>query len=633
MPRVATAIKAVPVAERGPEGPNPYLHLNLPWDYPTLSGEGKHKARINGIMLQGPDPKLFVRAWVLFRTHYLQQLSEGVFYKTLAPSPPIHYHAVEDLARYSLNAWAFPRGSGKSTVLGKEIPMFLALTRPRFDLTMILAKDDFVRKRFSQFMEMFEDNSFIIDDFGKIKPPRGAKVWNHHLLQLSNGAQLYGMPVEGKMLGERPDLILPDDPEHDKSMVANPNPKTLADSFERLLFGTLMPMLQEGACLGWIGTLLSIDSFLYYVINSKDPKFDFWNRRCIAGLDDSGNSFWKDRWTPAALEKMRQMWGEEYFQTHMQNRPGASTDKALVLNTEYCTYEIEDEDEELVSYPLASQALLVSRRPVRTGKGEEIRFSPEDSRRPFGQTVSNMYRMMTVDFAFTVTERSDFSAVQVMGFENTEDFHDTMWCLDSWIGKESSASVVQRILALARKWQVRLIGVEAVTIQKQLVEMVATGVESMENEGKGIIQVVPIRYPSNLRKEERIANLEWRFSKFRIKLPWQKKREWPWRETFREIEAFNPGNLGRMGHDDALDALAMYQFVGRPRSRWAHADPGEAAFDPVALLKKGEVHDQHGISLMSGLSANEIPVEELRKHRDPNTETEENISWSMGGSI
>jgi len=620
----------VPVAPVTPEGPNPFYHLNLPPDYPTLTAREQKAARLNGIMLQTVSPAHFVRAWNLMRTYYLRQLPDGVFYKDFIPSPPCHFDAVRDLATYQLNAWAFPRGSGKSTVLGKEVPLLLAYGRPHFDMLLILAKDSFVQKRFSLFMRMIEGNKYLLNDFGSLKPGRGPDVYNHNLIQLRNGVQLQGMAVEGKMLGERPDLILPDDPEHDKAMVANPNPDALLEAFERLLFGTLMPMLREGSCMGWIGTLLSARSFLYNVTHSTEVRYSFWNRRILAGLQEDGRSLWPAKWNEEALGKMRMMWGEEMFQTHMQNRPGTGKARTLHIHPEYCTYNVEKEDDAFGVTPLTSGARLVTTRPVKLSDTGDVQ--PEPVSRSYGETVREMHRILTVDFAFTTTKRSDFSCAMVLGFENSPLFTDTLWVLDMWLGKKTPADFINVVLGMAYKWQVRKIAAEAVTIQQQLVDQIASGLDAFEYSAGWKPNVIPIRYPANLKKAQRIAGLEWRFRKYRVKLPGHLRDVLPWRELFRQIEDFSE-DMSALRYDDAVDSLAMHQFVGRPRSSTHRLPAGERIMSPVEAIKSGEILDPNGVPWISAISTSDINDEVLAGLKKAQVDDEEDTIWQYPGTM
>lgn len=596
-----------------PDGkPSPYFHLNLPYDYEELSFAGQHEARLNGVMLQGPDPELFVRAWVLFRTYYLAQLPDGVFYKGRLPSPPCHYDAIRDLAAYQLNAWAFPRGSGKSTVLGKEIPMLFALTRPNYDILMILAKETFVVKRLSSFMLALTDTKYIADDFGSVRMNTGGRMWTQHLLHLANGSTITGMPVEGKMLGERPDIILPDDPEHDKGAGAIEAPGKMIAAMEHLLLGILMPMLRVGSCLGWIGTLLSRRSFLYHIMHSRDPQYQFWNRRILAGLKADGSSLWPERWSTGELARLRIMWTEEQFQAQMQNKPGLGNAALLKINPKYHLYHVSNEDDVFGVNPLVSGAKLHTVRPVSSvSESGEREVVDHEYVRSYGETVSRMDRIMLVDFAYTVSSKSDYSCIQVVGYENNETHKDILYSLDLWLGKKTSAKLVPIILTMAAKWKVRLIVVEAISIQQMLVEQVSAGLDLLAKTPGWMPKVMPLRYPPNFPKAHRIAGLEWRFTKNRIALPGDRRDVWPYKMLFTQIENFTL-DLSRLPVDDAIDTLAMFQFVGKSRNQGDNVPNVDVLnSDPAAAMRQGRVRDDFGIPVGSRLPVDAWPMDDL----------------------
>lgn len=630
---IAYGTAPVAVAEKAPDGTaNRLYNLNLPHDYDVLTQRGQRLARLNGVRLHGPEPEKFVRAYTLFDTYYLRQLPNGVFYKDMMPPSPYHLASLMDLALYQLNAWAYPRGAGKSTVLGKAVPLFMSLARTNFDILLILAKDAFVTKRFSHLMAMMEDNPYIVNDFGRMKPPRGSKVWNHSLMQLANGSTLTGMPVEGKMLGERPDLILPDDPEHDKSMVANPNPTVLREAYERLLFGTVMPMLRAGSCLGWIGTLLDAQSFLSHIMYSKDPKFRHWNRRVYGAYLSDGGLFWKEWRNEADLERLRQLWGEEYFQTHMQNRPGAAGAGFLKIHDKFCTYRVEDIGEKDQHIPLEAGSKLVAIRPVKTDTAGV--FTEEPSVRNYGQTVSTMYRFMTIDWAFTTAETSDYSCVHVFGYENSQQFKDTLWSLDMWLDKKPAAIVTDVALKMAVKWRVRTIGSEAIGAQMGLTERLAYDWDRLYGRLGWRPAVIPLR-GTTASKDERIAGVQWRFDAYKIRLPVHKRNTWPYKELFYQIENFAVGKR-RIPHDDALDTVAMTAMIARPLSAGAKFAAGEESGSALEKMKIGQMIDKKtGIPLITRVGADEW-TQAMQVLRDRTVRVEDgagDIRWEPSGAI
>lgn len=584
---------------------NPYWPL--PEDYPTLTLSGQKMARLNAVCNQS-TPRNFVAAWHFFRTYYLKQLPPGVFYKRWKPSPKMHYEWLWDLATYPQNAWACPRASAKSTVLGKEVPLWLAATRQHFEILMVLSKDPFIVKRFGTFMAMFEQNPYILEDFGELRG-RGSKAWNHHFLQLANGSAITGLPVEGKMLGERPDLILPDDPEHDKSMVQNPNPTALLEAFERLLFGTLFPMLEEGASIGWIGTLLSNRSFLYHVTQSPDKRFLYWNKRVVPIQTKEGELAWEAKWPPKVINLLRQKMGEEEFLRHFMNRPGVTGETLLKPDPDFCPYWVE-EDEGAAPHeePFKTNAMLVTNRPEKTAILGS--FTPVETKRLYRDVVGKMFRIITVDYGYTTKQTSDFSCIHVLGIENSPEFKDTLYSLDMWLGKEPVGKLLNRIWRMAEKWKVHMIAPEAVTIQQALADQIMSHAEIASTD-TWKPYVWPVKYKEKMDKGARIAGaLEWRFDQKRVKLPYYRRHSWPYMEFFHQVEDFTQ-ELTRLPHDDAIDTLAMVQEVVRPRGGYLNVGAGEEPKDPLSEMRRGNMFGPGGIAWITALKPEEIPVSEL----------------------
>jgi hypothetical protein len=527
---------------------------------------------------------------------------------------------VRDVAAYRLNAWACPRGSAKSTILGTEVPLFLLVTRQNFSILLILAKQKMVEKRLGRMMEQLEENPYIQQDFGVLKPKRGGKMWNHSILQLTNGSELTGMPVEGKMLGERPDMVLIDDAEHDKALSSDPNPAYLREAFDRLLQGTLYPMLRRGSCLGWIGTLLDARSFLWKFVHSREQRIvRYWNRRNLAAITDTGKSIWEEYWPTSHLEMLRDSMDDEYWQTHFMNNPGQGRAGLLKIDPVFCTYEVDPETEWWQGNPLVSESTLVSNRPViQEGDGVEVdsRYEAEICKRPLGETVGAMHRVVLVDFGFSVKTGADYSCAHVVGYENNEKFRSTIWSLDLWLGRLPTSQVIQKVWEYARKWQVRMIAAEAVAQQQQIVEQIQELVEKQAGDWRPI--VLPLKYKvggREVKKEDRIAALGWWFDRFRVKLPVQRRHTWPYRELFLEINRFSLPRAGTP-HDDAVDTLSMFPYtMGGSTPRTGPAEPGEKKLDAIEQIKRGELVSEAGIPYISMLDPGEIPVEALRKIR------------------
>ena len=186
-------------------------YFPLPADYDSLSLDGQKDARL-AVLHRQDTPLNLVLAWDIFRRIYLAGAGRLFFKNGFKESPEFHYEMLLDLWIHGRNAWAAPRGSAKSTVIGIEVPLLLALTRPHYEMTLGLATDRLVEERFDKLIQQFVENELILQDFGEMKPPRGRKIWNHHQLSLINGAIIKGLSVMGKKRGGRPRLFILDDP-------------------------------------------------------------------------------------------------------------------------------------------------------------------------------------------------------------------------------------------------------------------------------------------------------------------------------------------------------------------------------------------------------------------------------------
>lgn len=249
------------------------LWYPLPADYPELSLGGQREARVWVVSRQN-TPEETVHAWDFLRTYYLcatpgdTRLPEGFFYRRRLPSPPAHYRWIRDIAMHQLCAFAAPRYSAKSVVIGTELPILKVLPNHFYRVLLMLSKDEYVEERLEYIQYQLEENPLILDDFGCVKPEKGKATWNKHYMILNNRASIRGASVEGKVRGQHPDLLILDDVEQDLIQLADID--KFLGKLENLLFVVACPMLDAGSKMAWVGTLDHLRSFLYWVCTSED---------------------------------------------------------------------------------------------------------------------------------------------------------------------------------------------------------------------------------------------------------------------------------------------------------------------------------------------------------------------------
>lgn len=598
----------------------------LPPDYPMLTIDGKRQARVNAVTMGG-RPMLEVASWLFFREYYLFPLPSGMWYAHgHVNSPLMHARWIHGWESSALSVTAAPRSSAKSTLIRENI-LRKVISRPYWETVLFLAKQDFVTTCFDHFMTQIEGNERIIEDFGVLKPARNQGIWNHSQLKMRNGSMITGMPIGGASLGKRPHELYFDDVEHDDSLVLTPSENI--KQFQSFFFNVVFPMAESPKVrIRIVGTLLSRRTFIYWLQTSKDPRLEDWTRlfHSVTYTDKDGVT--QDEWP----EKMGREWqivqkrrmGPAAFSAQYENNPVTEAERILRIHPELNTYWLENRDDAADSDPLNSQATLVSHQLSGWAEGlDEPLPEPRIITRPWGDAVSGMRRFITIDWAPTVSETSDFSCIHVMGIENSDAYRDTLWSLDLWLDKKPTEEVIRRAYLMALKWQVPLVAVEAYPVQMEFAERLQHDLPSMYGQGQVPCRVLPIKFPSSYKKPDKISGLHWRFKQFRVKLPLDRSRDGAYRDLFYQIENFTE-DLALLRHDDAIDTLAMHLAIGKPS---APSGPDlHLTKTPIEMLKAGEYYYDSGIGVMSGINARDIPddvLEEMFQRRWETIQDEE----------
>ena len=581
----------------------PYPLWPLPKDYEELSSDNQKQARL-AVLHNQSTPFDLVVAWDFFRRCYLAGAGK-LFYKNgFEESPPFHYEMVSDLGEYGRNAYAAPRGSAKSTVIGIEVPLLLALTRPHYEMTLGLATDRLAEERFDKLIQQFVENELILQDFGEMKPPRGRKIWNHHQLSLTNGAVIKGLSVMGKKRGGRPRLFILDDPENDPDSDSQAAAQVVVERFEMIMFRQIIPMLESGSSIFWIGTLINRRSFLYHAIEGDDPRFNFWNRKTLKAITydkDTNEVFvlWPEKWPKEVLEARKEEIGESAFASEYCNEPISPQDRILVIDPRKNEYSVEGEFD--WKNPLAHTGNIKwTERYMEPG-----RRVYKDFEKPFKELVLPMYRILLFDYGSGLSQYNDYSCILVLGFDTT----NTLWVLDMWLGRGKDATLLRLIYEYGLAWRPRVLGIEAVSIQMSFAEAVKEYIDEMESKisTPWRARVFPITYPARVTKSNRISGMEWRFRPGRIKYPAHLAGKWPFDQLYQQTEDYTP-DLALLPHDDAIDTLSMSQYVVKNRGGKFVKEKGK----PSLLERiRRNLPIIKGTPLLSGVSSQDITSEML----------------------
>ncbi len=577
----------------------------LPYDYDTLTEVGKKKARLH-VLHKQDTPADLVNAWYLFRSLYLAKTQEAILYDGLVESPEFHYELIRDVATYGRNAWAAPRGSAKSTVIGLELPLLLVFTKPGFSITLGMATDTLVEERFDLFIKQFQSNELLLADFGSMVPKRGSGIFNHHQLSLTNGSILRGLSVMGKKRGGRPNMFILDDVEFDPDSEGENARLIIFEKFEMILFKQIIPMLKKGALLQWVGTLIDRKSFLYRLLTGDDTRYGFWNRTiykacCVDENEElCGPVLWPALWDIDVLQARKGEIGASQFASEYLNQPVSAQDRYFKMDPYRIYYEVDGDVDP--TYPLASTAELKWHERF---VGEDVRkVTWKEKTVDFGESVGRMFRVLMFDYAQGLRARHDYSCIAICGF----DTKMTMWVLDLWMGRAKEAELHRLIYNYGYKWRCRALGIESAGMQRAFVESSQEFVEaqSAETGHQWRPRVIPVKYPGKESKWQRIASsLGWRFDTGRIKFPRHLEGVWPWDQLFRQVKDFTlDGAL--LTHDDAIDTIAQSKYIVKGRGQRRDKETGEPSL--LERIKK-ETAVVDGLPVLSGVSTSEVTHE------------------------
>ena len=559
---------------------------NLPEDYNSLTLEGQRQARVAGVRLRG-TPEEDVRSWHLTREYYFRDDPEDNFapgfYDHWVEPAPGHYEWAYVAAAFPRTILTAHRGSAKSHIWSKERPLRDLMSVPRSSNFIILSSDDKIQRHTDFLMVQLAENRRIINDFGRLRPKRTEGLWNHHNLRLTNHAKLVMGTINSMNLrGERPGVITLDDIERDPK--SGTNLTEMRAQTERFFFQVVLPMARAHCKVYFIGTPNSKQTLIWRLQNEPDPRIQEsrFHNHSYWFFNKDGTVFWPAEYpTPESIRTKRTELGEEVWRMEMLGEDTLGEDSALQIDPVKNEYCIDDPTAFDKNDPFGCQALMTWNDSVPASDGSTV-LTPR--REIAGRFFSSLFRFITMDYAPTVKIHSDLSAIQVFGVDRLGQF----FSLDMWGGKLLGDDLVDKVWEMARRWKVRLVGVEAVAMQVHFYSKVAERQHIMA-QGGWVPQCVPIRYANaRMTKPERILSCRGRFKQGLYKLPAWRAKELDYQRLRDQINGFHPDpdrNDTGLGQDDHLDTIPMAQeLIGSRRATTIDQEP---LADPASAIRRG----------------------------------------------
>lgn len=576
-------------------------HWPLPYDYGELTAEGKRQAR-RYLISDHSTPARWAIAWLFFSLYYLWP-KDASFYRAQEFPPPAHIAMIHDGGKWPFSAFSAPRSFAKSTLFGKSVPLVKAcacsVLRTRFTMTYCTCKMDFVRLAFDDVIAQLENNRYIKNDFGALKPAGRSGRWSGKEIRLPCGFHLFGLAIGGKNRGPHPDLFVMDDVEDDPD-----NPESgprLTEQLERKLFKVFVPMMDRNTSFILLGTKVRLNSYLYRAQHSTDPRFEEWNRRDFLEVDKEGRSSWEGKFGAERRAELTRRLGDDIYDEEIGGRRRRKQGQVYAYDAAYHTYRVRLADPAWHTDPLQSGALLV--RPIRR---EDAPADFEEE--PAGEFLQNCFRFTTVDSNKKVTATSDYAAVATMAL----DHRLRLWVLDLWMKRAKREELIEVTLAQAFKWRSRVIGPEAVTIQQHLADMLHKEVDERFRDAGWTPFVMPLRWAYATSKDDRLIDFAWRYDRDSILLPAPLLTQWPYNELLNQIIHYN-GDCQQLRHDDGIDVLAMSNEVLKNRRAPAMRTRVERSALSQAL--DDPIRRELGIGALSGLDPTTLSKAEIHELR------------------
>lgn len=409
---------------------------------------------------------------------------------------PFHKEWFDLVFKHDRLAVAAPRRFAKTHILSIFYSLFTALEIPGSNIILVSATVGFAIERIlSKIKAELESNQQLIQDYGDQRSDR----WSSERIVLKNGSIIEAKGAGGQIRGIGTSLIVVDDIEEDEAVESEDQRKKMDNWFWRALIGTLEP----GARVIVVGTLLHPLSFLTVLIESG--RKGWMCRKYVASDFPITKSNWPQRWPVEALQRMADERGIPAYKSELLNEP------------------IPEE--------------------WRTFKRDELCY--------YEELPKGLSHTMTIDPAATVKNRSDYTAIIVVG----TDVEGTSYVVDYIRERLTPDAILNSLFKLYEKYTPHTIGIETVGFQ-QLLKYIFE-LECRKRKIYPNIQELKLDVSDKGRnKRFRIESLQPWFAKKRLFIsPKQKELE-------SELIAFPIGK-----HDDLIDALASQLEIIAPAQK------------------------------------------------------------------
>lgn len=416
-----------------------------------------------------------------------------------------------------------PRGHSKSTLCSFKIPLYCLLFKLKPFILLISANEAMAKEFLKSIRIELETNEAIIEDFGELK----GDTWNTECLILTNDTCIMAKGADSSLRGIkyknlRPTLIISDDIQKDSNVASESKLEQLkkwyweslvntGDTYTSFLF--ISTRMTEDDLLADIMNNPTYTTLFYQAVISWSEREDLWHE-------------WEEIVTDLS-NPFRLSAAETFFEKH----------KDEMLKGTAVLWEAKND-----YYDLMLKRIEIGDDAF----SKELQNEPKSSKDRVFQELAYYHELdmsklqeivMTIDPSLAKSNRSDFSAITVLG----KDEDGYFYVLDGDCRRLKPDVLIDVVIEKLSKYPVSRIGIETVNFQALLKQQL----EKKLIQNGYYIEIVEINSRSN--KHSRIMSLQPMIANGYIK--------------------FNPANKAynqqildyssTAKHDDAPDSLEM----------------------------------------------------------------------------
>jgi predicted phage terminase large subunit-like protein len=399
------------------------------------------------------------------------------------------------------------RGSGKSSVVTCDVPLYLALFgkaewfNGEINYAMIVSETSTQAQDLIREIRNAYDESEALQAAMTLSIARSDelefKIGERHFNLVAKGA---GQSMRGiKRRGNRPQVIFVDDLEDDEAVMNKESRRKLKEWFFKVLLPARDPNNYK---IFFVGTPLHDDSLLANLMSDST-----WCPIKFPIMDANENPAWEDRFSKAWIDKemnkfRKQGMGKAFFQEYMLQV--VDDDDAVFKKDMFTYYE----------------------------QGDIAKFLPQ------------MNVFMSVDLAISKEDHADYTVISTIAVNS-----DNHWfVLNQDVSKSSMSEIINRLFGQISRYKPQMLILETIAFQLAFKGMV-------EEEMLRRNSFVRIETTKKMKKELKIQSMQPRYVTQSVHHP---KGEASWIKDLEEqLIMFRPeGALTK--HDDQIDSLSFF---------------------------------------------------------------------------